>query len=87
MLISLVLGYKKFKNCSLGIYSEELILGDKNKKKCMGLFAGERSFILGILGFITILRFRLETIYFDNNKYCYILLNKFTLSSVVGGIE
>ena len=53
----------------------------------MGLFAGERSFILGILGFITILRFRLETIYFDNNKYCYILLNKFTLSSVVGGIE
>ena len=53
----------------------------------MALYTGRRSFIFGILGFITILQFRLETIYVDNNEYCYILLNKFILYSVAGGIK
>ena len=49
----------------------------KNKiKKRTGLYTGERGFILEILQYIMTFRFRLETIYFDNNKHCYILLNK-----------
>ena len=32
MLISLVLGYKKFKYCSMDIYLEKLMLGVKIKK-------------------------------------------------------
>ena len=49
----------------------------KNKiKKRTDLCTGERGFILEILQYIMTFRFRLETIYFDNNKHCYILLNK-----------
>ena len=50
MLISLVLGYKMSQNCSMGIYSEGLILGAKIKiKKCMDLYTRGRGFILGDL--------------------------------------
>ena len=45
---------------------------------------GEGGYILRILRYIMILRFRLENIYFNNNEYCCILLNKFSLSSSYG---
>ena len=35
--------------------------------------------LFGILGYMMILRFRLETIHFHSNKCCFILLNKFIL--------
>ena len=53
----------------------------------MGLYMGGRDIIFGIFWCIIILRFRLETIYFDNNEYSYILLNKFILASVAEGIK
>ena len=49
----------------------------------MGLYRRGRDFIFGILRYIMILQFRLEILY----EYCYILLNKFILSSVVEGIK
>ena len=52
-----------------------------------GLIHRRRGFIFGILQYIVILRFRLETIYFDNIEYCDILLIKFILSSVAEGIK
>ena len=83
MLISLVLGYQMCQNCSMGTYSEGLTLGAKNKiKKCMDLYTRGRGFVLGDLRPIPILWFCLETIYFNKNKYCYILLNNLILSSV-----
>ena len=43
----------------------------------MGFYTEGRDFSFGILQYVMILPVRLETTYLDNNKYCYILLNKF----------
>ena len=69
------------------IFGGAYVKGKNKFKKCMGLYTGMRGFILGILQYIMILRFRLETIYFDNIEYYYILWNKFILSSVEEGIK
>ena len=71
MFISLVLGHKK---CFMGIYLEMLIFGVKIKLRnaCACKREGRALFM--------ILRFRFESIYFDNKKGCYILLNKFLFS-------
>ena len=53
----------------------------------MALYIWARGFIFDILRYILILRFCLETKHFDNNEYCYILWNKFILSSVAEGIK
>ena len=53
----------------------------------MGLCTGGKGFMFGILRYIMILQFRLEALYFDNNEYCDILLNKSILSSVAKGIK
>ena len=50
-----------------------------------GLIHG-RDFTFRILWYTMILQFRLETIHFDNNEYCQILLNIFILFSVAEGI-
>ena len=60
-----------------------MYISGKNKvKKCMGLYTRGRGFVFGILWHVMILQFCLETIYFDNNEYCDILLNKFIFPSV-----
>ena len=57
MLIYLVLSYKK---CSIGIYSEGLILGVKIKLRNAWVYIRE-GLKFGGFGHILILRFRLET--------------------------
>ena len=44
----------------------------------MGLYTGGRGFVFGILWYVIILQFQLETLYFDNNEYCYILLKTYS---------
>ena len=83
MLISLVLGYKK---CFMYIYLERLIFGVKIKLRNTWAYKWERrTLFLGVYGMT--LRFRLKSIYFDNNEDCYTLLNKFILSSAAERIK
>lgn len=51
----------------------------------MDLYTKGWRFIFGILQYIMILRFHLDTIYFDNKEYCYVFLNSFTFTSVAEG--
>ena len=90
MLISLVLGFKDCGKAFHGYIFEGSFFRGKNKiKKGMGLNTGRRGFIFGILLYIMILLFLLETIYFDNSECCYIyiFLYKCILLSAAEGIK
>ena len=63
-----------------------LIFGVKIKLRNTWAYKWERrTLFLGVYGMT--LRFRLKSIYFDNNEDCYTLLNKFILSSAAERIK
>ena len=56
--------------------------GQRLYTEVIHIIHGGKGFVFGTLRCAMNLQFRLETIYFDNNKYCHFLLNKFILFSV-----